>query len=132
MKKKLILAALIAAAVTATAQMTQNDSIALLYRSLAQTNAELARVTQQTRTTAMLVGVGGVSMIAGTAFALAATSHDAIETGSSETLAKVGTGFAIAGVGCLAASLFTMPKNVTIDHRGFVFGLPFKQGKKRR
>lgn len=40
-----------------------------------------------------------------------------------------GVGFTIVGAGFIAASLFTMPKNVSIDHRGFVFSLPFRQKK---
>lgn len=130
MKKLLIFAALLAAVVTSTAQMKQTDSIALLYRSLAQTNAELARVTQQTRETMTLVGIGGVSMLAGTAISIAATNNE--NPTNAAHLAKVGAGFAIVGAGFIAASLFTMPKNVSIDHRGFVFGLPFKNKPKKK
>ena len=101
--------------------------IALLYRSLAQTNAELARVAQQTRETMTLVGIGGVSMIAGTAISIAATNNE--NPANAAHIAKVGVGFTIVGAGFIAASLFTMPKNVSIDHRGFVFSLPFRQKK---
>lgn len=120
MKKLVILAALIFAALIMKAQAPV-DSVSVMLRHLQTTNAELVRVNENLKTHAALVGVGGATMLAGTLLSLQGTSELEIGYERGAKLVKTGTWMSAVGVAFIAASFIPLAKKgVTLDERGLV------------
>lgn len=114
MKKILILAALMAAALVGMAQ-NEADSVSVLFRHLQDTNAEMARLNKAYNTHAVMVAGGGAVMAVGL---LWAKRYEG-DTDSN----YLGSGLTIAAVGALvvAASFIPLRKaGVELDERGLV------------
>lgn len=129
MKRILIVAALILAALTMRAQQP-TDSVSVMLRHLANTNMEIERLNRAYTSHAAMVGIGGAAMLLG-GFVMY-KGADPIVAGNSTDTEMIKTGMWIAGVGAafIAASFIPMPKRVTLDSRGLVVDID--KGKRRK
>lgn len=131
MKKLFLFAALMLAAVAganaqATTEPMPTDSVSVMFRHLAQTNAEIVRINKAYTMHAAMVGVGGAAMLAGTIMMAngVARSEAGIPSGSSRV--KAGPWVSAFGAAVIAASFIPMPRGVRLDGRGLVVDLPTK------
>ena len=129
MKRILIVAALILAALTMRAQQP-TDSVSVMLRHLANTNMEIERLNRAYTSHAAMVGIGGAAMLLG-----GLVTHKGakdVTNGVSADTQLVKAGMWIAGVGAafIAASFIPMPKRVTLDSRGLVVDID--KGKRRK
>lgn len=125
MKKILLLAAFAAIALVGRAQQVADSA---MLRELARTNAELARVSRQLNTHAMLVGIGGAVQTVGGLMMVSAFSNP-----DTEGRARIGAAMFAIGSVAVAASFIPLAgsKPVRLDGRGLVVDLPTgKQGRK--
>ena len=118
MKRILIIAALVAAALVGRAQ-SEADSVSVMLRHLQDTNAELVRLNKAYTTNAFMVAGGAAVMTAGLLWA------------RGEDSASAGCFIAAVGAATIVASVFTMPKGVTLDGRGLIVR-PSDVGKKKK
>ena len=118
MKKILIIAALVAAALVGRAQ-NEADTVSVMLRHLQDTNAEIARINKAYTNHAAFVACGAAVATAGLLMARVAEKVPGIEEPQLSTKKiKVGLGVAALGAAIVAASVVTMPKGVTLDGRG--------------
>ena len=129
MKRVLILAAIILAALTMRAQQP-TDSVSVMLRHLANTNMEIERLNRAYTSHAAMVGIGGAAMLLGGLVTY--KGAEPIVAGNSTDTETIQTGMWIAGVGAafIAASFIPMPKRVTLDSRGLVVDID--KGKRRK
>ena len=125
MKKFLIIAALMAAALVGRAQ-SEADSISVMLRHLQDTNTELVALNKAYTTHAFMVSGGAAVMAAGLLWARG--TNDQVLDPSS---ARIGYFIAAVGAATIVASVFTMPKGVTLDGRGLIVR-PSEVGKKKK
>lgn len=129
MKRLIIIAALILAALTMRAQQP-TDSVSVMLRHLANTNMEIERLNRAYTSHAAMVGIGGAAMLLGGFVAY--KGAEPIVAGNSTDTETIQAGMWIAGVGAafIAASFIPMPKRVTLDSRGLVVDID--KGKRRK
>lgn len=129
MKRILIVAALILAALTMRAQQP-TDSVSVMLRHIANTNMEIERLNRAYTSHAAMVGIGGAAMLLGGLVTYKGAKD--VENGMSADTQLVKAGMWIAGVGAafIAASFIPMPKRVTLDSRGLVVDID--KGKRRK
>jgi uncharacterized NAD-dependent epimerase/dehydratase family protein len=127
MNKFVIFAVLMAVALGVKAQSPTitktempNDSVSIMFHSLQNTNAEMARLNRAYNTNATMISIGGALQLIGTAMTF---------YGPNETAKKVGMISSVVGMGFVALSILPMPKGVSVDERGFVVDLPSKKKK---
>ena len=125
MKRILIIAALVAAALVGRAQ-SEADTVSVMLRHLQDTNAELVALNKAYTTHAFMVAGGAAVMTAGLLWARG-TDYEAIDPSS----ARIGYFIAAVGAATIVASVFTMPKGVTLDGRGLIVR-PSEVGKKKK
>lgn len=114
MKKILLIAALMAAALVGRAQ-SEADSVSVMLRHLQDTNTELVALNKAYTTHAFMVAGGAAVMTAGFLWARG-TEGETLSTAS----ARAGYLIAAVGAATIVASVFTMPKGVTLDGRGLI------------
>ena len=114
MKKLILFAALMAAALVSRAQ-SEADSVSVMLRHLQDTNTELVALNKAYTTHAFMVAGGAAVMTAGLLWARG-TNYDVIDPSS----ARIGYFIAAVGAATIVASVFTMPKGVTLDGRGLI------------
>lgn len=130
MKRILLIAALVAAALVGRAQ-SEADNVSVMLRHLQDTNAEVARINDALKLHTVMVFGGGAVMTVGLLYAASATSerHDVVSFDAK----KMRTGLLIAAVGgvVMLSSAFAMPKGVTLDGRGLIVR-PSEVAKKKK
>lgn len=130
MKKILIIAALVAAALVGRAQ-NQADTVSVMLRHLQDTNAEIARINKAYTNHAAFVACGAAVATAGLLMARVTEKVPGIEEPQLSTKKiKVGLGVAALGAAIVAASVVTIPKGVTLDGRGLIVS-PSEMKKKK-
>lgn len=124
MKKILIIAALILAALTLRAQ-TPADSVSVMLRHLANTNEQIVNLNARYKTASAMVGIGGLVDLLGVAFLSSAYKNGTpvMENGGVK-MARYGCGMLAVGSAIIAISYFVMPKGVRLDGNGLVIDLP--------
>ncbi|MBO6023415.1 MAG: hypothetical protein J6P83_00995 [Bacteroidales bacterium] len=105
---------------TVTKTEIPNDSVSIMFHSLQNTNAEMARLNQAYNTNATMISVGGALQLIGTGMTLLS---------SNESMQKVGMVSSLVGMGFVVLSILPMPKGVSVDERGLVVDLPSKKKK---
>ena len=127
MNKFVIFAVLMAVALGVKAQSPTvsktempNDSVSIMFHSLQNTNAEMARLNRAYNTHAAMISIGGALQLIGTGMTLLS---------SNESMLKVGMISSLVGMGFVALSFLPMPKGVSVDERGLVVDLPSKKKK---
>ena len=100
------------------------DSVSVLMRHIANTNAEIVRLNRAYTTHAAMVGVGGGAMLAGTLLTIQGNSKIELGNMSGANLIKAGTWVSAVGIAFIAASFIPLPKSVHLDERGLVVDLP--------
>lgn len=142
MKKALIIAALAIAALTMMAQTPDSymkpipsDSVSIMLRHLANTNAELNYVNESLRLHSQLV-VGSFASAGLSAFMfyIASTCDPPThynETDSGKQFRFFGYAFAAASAGLFIGSYVPIwTKHIHLDNRGLVIDIDRKNGKK--
>lgn len=120
MKKLLLIAALVAAALVGRAQ-SEADSVSVMFRHLQDTNAEIARLNKASTNHAAFVACGAAVTTVGLMMARTTEKIPGIEDPQlSAKRMRIGLGVAALGTAIVAASVVTMPKGVRLDGRGFV------------
>lgn len=131
MKKLLILAALVLAALLMKAQAPA-DSVSVMFQRFKDTNAAMAQLNNDMKAHAVMVCGGGAVMTAGLLYAASCRSERfGVESFSAS---KLRTGLCIASVGAAVIVLSVIPiarHGVTLDERGLVV-TPSKLAKKRK
>jgi amino acid permease len=97
-----------------------NDSVSIMFHSLQNTNAEMARLNRAYNTHATMISIGGALQLIGTGMTLLS---------SNESMQKVGMISSLVGMGFVVLSILPMPKGVSVDERGLVVDLPSKKKK---
>ena len=131
MKKLILFAALMWAAVAganaqATTEPMPTDSVSVMFRHLAHTNAEIVRINKAYTMHAAMVGVGGAMMLTGSLLSLQGASQVELGDDAGVKLAKAGSWMSVVGVAFIAASFIPLPRSVHVDGRGLVVDLPTK------
>ncbi len=131
MKRLIIIAALIIAALTMRAQQP-TDSVSVMLRHLATTNEYMIRMDKAIKTHNVMVAGG--SLLMGAGFIYATRMEKPVVSGYEPTLSqdrmRTGMCIAAAGAAVIAASFIPMPKRVTLDSRGLVVNID--KGKRRK
>lgn len=129
MKKIVIVAALILAALTMRAQQP-TDSVSVMLRHLANTNREIVSLNRAYNIHAAMIGIGGATMLAGTIMSYMGAKY--VEGGdpTGANLTKSGAVASIFGLAFIAASFLPMPNGVALDERGLVVNID--TGKRRK
>lgn len=131
MKRLIIVAALILAALTMRAQATA-DSVSVMLRHLANTNREIVSLNRAYNIHAAMIGIGGATMLAGTIMSYMGAKY--VEGGdpTGARLTKSGAVASIFGLAFIAASFLPMPNGVALDERGLVVDIDNGNGKRRK
>lgn len=131
MKRLLILAALMMAALTMRAQapasgdMVPADSVSVMFRHLQNTNAEVVRLNRAYTTHTVVTSGGAAVMAVGLLYAIRREETPGYaEPQLQPDHIRTGLGIAAAGALVIVAGVCTMPRRVHVDGRGLVVDIP--------
>ena len=124
MKRLLIIAALVAAALVGRAQ-SEADSVSVMFCNLQRTNSEIVRLNKAYTTHAVMVAGGAAVMALGSIYAATRKTVPYMDEPELDP-DRLHTGLCIAAVGAavIISSVFVLPKGVRLDERGLVVDLP--------